>query len=171
MPQLLLIRHAKSSWDDPSLSDHQRPLNARGAQAGAVMGKRLRDQLSGTQRIFVSTATRTQQTLGTLLQQGQLANKCAISMHDALYHASATELIDFIRNEGQHYDHVTIIGHNPGLTDCVQQLCAGQGCDLPDNIVTAGAALLSCTQSWAALTNARLLWYRYPKQDIHQDEQ
>ncbi len=106
--RLILTRHAKSSWDTPSV-DHDRPLNKRGYQSAPLMGKWLRSNGYVPDQIFSSSARRTVETC-----EGLGFEPAPILTSD-LYHASAQCILDVLREATG--DTVLIVGHNPGLAD------------------------------------------------------
>ena len=125
MRQLLLLRHAKSSWDDPALSDHSRPLNARGRRAAAAMAGALRELGLAPQIVLVSSARRTLQTLDAL---GPLPGAPVIEATDDLYLAPWTALLSALRGVPAELRSVLLVAHNPGLHDLVLALSAeGRG--------------------------------------------
>ncbi|MFC3028851.1 MULTISPECIES: SixA phosphatase family protein [Roseomonadaceae] len=119
MRQLLLLRHAKSSWDDPRLSDHARPLNARGRRAAVAMGAAMRELGLAPDVVLVSSARRTLQTLEAL---GPLEGPPLIEPMDDLYLAAWPSLIDVLRRVRETARSVLVIGHNPGLHDLAMAL-------------------------------------------------
>lgn len=112
MRQLLLLRHAKSSWDDPGLSDHARPLNARGRRAAAAVAGAMRDLGLQPDLVLVSSARRTLQTLDALRP---FEDNALVEPMDALYLASASQLLDAVRKTPETVRSLLLIGHNPGL--------------------------------------------------------
>ncbi len=114
MRQLLLLRHAKSSWDDPRLSDHARPLNARGRRAAMGMGAAMRDLGLAPDVVLVSSARRTLQTLEAL---GPIEGPPLIEPMDDLYLTTWTSLIGVLRRVPETARSILLIGHNPGLHD------------------------------------------------------
>ncbi len=94
MRQLILLRHAKSSWDDPGLPDHARPLNARGRRAAAVMAAVMRDLGLGPDLVLVSSARRTLQTLEAL---SPLPDSPIVEPMDDLYLATWQRMLDTLR--------------------------------------------------------------------------
>ncbi len=112
MRQLLLLRHAKSDWDDPRLSDHARPLNARGRRAAAAMAQAMRELRLSPDLVLVSSARRTLQTLEALtpFEDGPL-----VEPMDDLYLAPWQRLLDLLRGVPETVRSVLLIGHNPGL--------------------------------------------------------
>jgi len=112
MRQLLLLRHAKSSWDDPKLSDHARPLNVRGRQAAGAMARAMRELGLTPDLVLVSSARRTLQTLEALEPWDETP---LIEPMDALYLAPAIELLEVLRRASPVVRSLLLIGHNPGL--------------------------------------------------------
>jgi phosphohistidine phosphatase len=123
MRQLLLLRHAKSSWDEPHLSDHARPLNMRGNQAAAAMAREMRRLGLLPDLVLVSSARRTLQTLAAL---EPWAEPPRIEPMDALYLAPASDLLDALRNAAPTARCVLLVGHNPGLHDLAMMLAGVQ---------------------------------------------
>ena len=112
MRQLLLLRHAKSSWDDPQLSDHARPLNLRGRHAAAAMAKEMRRLGLLPDTVLVSSARRTLQTLAALEPWDDPPR---IEPMDALYLAPAADLLTVLQSATPAARCVLLVGHNPGL--------------------------------------------------------
>ena len=119
MRQLLLLRHAKSSWDDPQLSDHARPLNVRGRQAAVAMAGAMRDLGLLPDVVLVSSARRTLQTLEALEPWDETP---LIEPMDALYLAPAAELLEVLRRAAPAARSLLLLGHNPGLHDLAMLL-------------------------------------------------
>jgi phosphohistidine phosphatase len=171
MRQLLLLRHAKSSWDDPSLADHARPLNPRGRRAAHLMAQAIRELGLSPDVVLVSSARRTLQTLEQLrpvLEAGTL-----VEPMDALYLASWPSLLALVRDAPETARSVMIIGHNPGLHDLAMALvgAAGQaagGADaqrLAEGYPTAALAEFSIAVPWRLLDagGGRLVRFLVPR--------
>ncbi|MBP0466486.1 histidine phosphatase family protein [Roseomonas sp. PWR1] len=124
MRQLLLLRHAKSSWDDPSLADHARPLNARGRRAAQAMSAAMRDLGLSPDVVLVSSARRTLQTLEAI---SPFADSPLVEPMDDLYLAPWPRLMDTLRRVPETARSVMVIGHNPGLQDLALALIGGAG--------------------------------------------
>ena len=122
MPQLLLLRHAKSSWDDPKLPDHSRPLNARGKYAANHLGQILRQIGAMPDRVLVSSARRTLQTLEQLEPWPVVP---AIEVQDNLYLASARSMLDLINEVPADTRRLLVVGHNPGMHELALLLLSG----------------------------------------------
>jgi phosphohistidine phosphatase len=110
--QLLLLRHAKSSWDDASASDHSRPLTARGRAAAGAMRQAMLGLALSPDVVLVSSARRTLQTLEALEPWEETP---LIEPMDALYLASAPALLAILNGVAETARSVMLIGHNPGL--------------------------------------------------------
>ena len=139
---LILVRHAKSSWDDTSLNDHERPLNQRGEANAPTMGIRLQKTGIMPDALFSSTALRASST--AKIFAGCLHFPDAeISFNSDLYLSSAGILQDFIAQIDNSLNTVLIFGHNPGLTLLVSQVWR-----LPiENIPTSGVVTIGFTDS------------------------
>jgi len=129
--RLHLLRHAKSSWDDPALPDHDRPLAPRGRRAAARLAGWLEDNEVRPQLVLCSTAKRARDTLALLT--GSLGEPPA-SLEDDLYHASATGLLARIRDVDDEVQEAMLIGHNPAL----QELCLLLAAASPERDGVAG---------------------------------
>jgi phosphohistidine phosphatase len=119
MRQLLLLRHAKSSWDDASMPDRDRPLNARGRSSAAVMRQAMRELGLIPDVVLVSTARRTQETLEALEPWDDAP---LIEPMDSLYLANPIQLIAALHGVPETVRSVLLIGHNPGLHDLAVSL-------------------------------------------------
>ena len=121
MKNLLLMRHAKSSWNDPYLADHDRPLNSRGKSDAPRMGKFVASIECVPEVILCSTAKRAKQTVEYFLQECPLEGE--VIYKQSLYHGGAEDFI----NELVHLDtalmNVMIVGHNPGMEDAIEEFC------------------------------------------------
>jgi phosphohistidine phosphatase len=119
---LLLLRHAKSSWDEPTLSDRERPLAPRGRRAARALGARLRGRRTRIDRVLCSPSRRARETLARL----ELPKKTPVRFEERLYLASARTLLARIRRLRSRDRCVLVIGHDPGL-DALVRLLAGTG--------------------------------------------
>ena len=138
MKTLFLIRHAKSSWNDFTLDDHERPLNQRGKDNAPIMAKRLHKLGIKPDALFSSTAKRAVTTAQKFADQLDFPQPQIVYNPD-LYLASAGMLQDYVSKIENSLNSVLIFGHNPGLTLLVHQVWG-----LPiDNIPTCGIVSLS----------------------------
>jgi phosphohistidine phosphatase len=117
--QLLLLRHAKSSWDDSSLPDHDRPLNARGHAAAAAVRGAMRNLGLAPDIVLVSTAKRTMQTLEALEPWEETP---LVEVMETLYLATVVQLLQHLRGIAETARSVLLIGHNPGLHELAKLL-------------------------------------------------
>src|SRR5436190_4340385 len=112
MKRIYLLRHAKSSWRDEDLADHDRPLAGRGRKAAKAMARHLRHESIQPELVLVSTALRVRQTLERI--EPALGRR-SVRVEAALYGASARSLLERLRAVPDTVTSVMIIGHNPGL--------------------------------------------------------
>lgn len=116
MKRLFLIRHAKSSWDEPDLADFDRPLNKRGKQDAPVMGKRLKKEHSANPDLILSSpAKRALRTAKIIAKAIDFPEK-KIEVKDSLYAAGITAILNVIHYLDDSLDEVMLFGHNPDLT-------------------------------------------------------
>ena len=143
--ELFLVRHAKSSWDDPTISDHDRTLNERGYRNAPEMGRRLSDRRVSPDALISSTALRARTTARIIADSLGWPEERVV-LDRALYHASATELQEYIGGLDNSHFSVMLFGHNPGMTSLVSHLFG-----LPiDNLPTCGVVHLQFSaESWA----------------------
>lgn len=168
MKRLLLLRHAKSTWDDPSLDDFERPLAPRGRRAAPQMAAVLVERGWAPDAALVSPAARTRETWA--LVAAALPAPPEPVFPRALYLASAAVLLDALRHAPAAADSLLLLGHNPGL-ERLAALLAGPGSD-PDALgalrakfPTAGLAVLETEGGWASLEEggARLAAFLTPR--------
>lgn len=120
MKRLLLLRHAKSSWHDPSLSDFERPLNRRGRAAARTMGDYLVREGLLPDLILCSAAQRTRETLAFI--QDRMDGDLPARIEKCLYEASVGETVRILKNVDSGVDTVMVIGHNTGLEEFARRL-------------------------------------------------
>lgn len=120
--QLFLLRHAKSAWDDPSIPDHDRPLNKRGRKAAAAMRQYIRSAGISPDLVWVSGARRTLQTLDALAPWRQPTK---VEIKEALYLAPPEKILGLVRGLPAWSRAVLLIGHNPGLQEFGKLLAEG----------------------------------------------
>ena len=160
------MRHAKSSWDDPLLSDHARPLNPRGRAAAAAMRRMMQEAGLAPDLVLVSSARRTLQTLEALEPWDDTP---LVEPMDALYLAAPEQMIQVLHGIAETVRSVLILGHNPGLHDLALLLAeAGEGQmrhRLSESFPSGALAEFSFAGSWSALHEggARLLRFVTPR--------
>ena len=120
MRSLTLLRHAKSSWDDDSIDDFDRPLNDRGRRSAKAMGKHLAAKNAAFDLILASPAERVVETLKGLEAGGWNTNR--VQFDPAIYHASTNDLLEMIRAAPGEVRRLMLVGHNPVLGMLALQL-------------------------------------------------
>src|SRR5262245_65743547 len=165
MRALYLLRHAKSSWDDPTLPDHERPLAPRGRRDAKRIARHLRTLGLKPELILCSPAVRTRETL-ELLQPA--VGDATVTFDDALYGASSDRLLARLRSVPDEVESVMLIGHNPGLEQLALEL-ASTGDELErleTKFPTAAPATLAIDKPWSRLEpgDATLAAFVVPKQ-------
>jgi phosphohistidine phosphatase len=124
MLTLSLLRHAKSSWDDPGLEDYDRPLAKRGEEAAPLMGAYMAKSGVTPELILCSPAVRTRRTIELLLPH--LPGGPTVEYEEAFYLAASSSLLARVRKIDANIEHVMIVGHDPGLHGLAVDL-AGSG--------------------------------------------
>jgi phosphohistidine phosphatase len=124
LKRLYLLRHAKSSWKDPELADHDRPLNGRGVRAAKAMARHLRDEGIDPELIVCSSARRARDTLKGI--EPALARR-RVEVEPMVYGASGGTLLELVRAIPDDVDAAMVIGHNPGLEELALQLARYEG--------------------------------------------
>jgi len=163
---LLLMRHAKSEWDDAEVSDHERPLSDRGQRAAALMGFFLRQRGLSPTRILCSSARRTRETLD--LAVGSLPDS-SVEIDRDLYLAEPALILERLRAVNDRERCVLVIGHNPGIAMLADSLARNSSPDLDrlrNKFPTGAVAELDIqSRSWADLAadSAHLAHYTTPK--------
>jgi phosphohistidine phosphatase len=165
--QLYVLRHAKSSWDDPGLDDRERPLAPRGRRAVELLGDHMRAAAIEPSLVLCSTARRTRETLAGVAPAG------VHSIEPELYGATAGVLLERLRRVAEPTPSVMVIGHNPAMQILVLRLAApeiGEGDDGDLELVrrkfpTGGLATLTFEGPWRELSpgGARLTALIRPK--------
>ena len=117
---LLLLRHGKSSWDDPDLSDSERPLNNRGKQNASTMGNFLKKENLVPDLIISSTAKRANKTANIIAKKSGYNKKILES--EVLYAATIENYVDVIQSIKNEFKIVLLVGHNPTIEDVVERI-------------------------------------------------
>jgi phosphohistidine phosphatase len=161
MKRLTLLRHAKSSWSDPSLKDFDRPLNDRGERDAPRMGQRLRVAGARPSLILSSPAARAWATAKIVARSINYPLEF-LQRENALYLATPDEILDTVTAQDDQFCDVMVVAHNPGLTELLARLCDSG----VDNMPTAAVATVELPiKSWLDVHGARgrLVYYDYPK--------
>ena len=154
---LYLLRHAKSSWDDPLLADHERPLAPRGREAAARIAVALARKRPRPAIVLCSSAVRARQTLAAVAPAAGAS--ADVRTLDTIYGASAGELLELLRQLPDRVAAVLVVGHNPGMQDLAIEL-TGDGDPavlrrLHEKFPTGALATLATDGTWAELAPGR----------------
>lgn len=161
MKTLLLIRHAKSSWDNISLPDFERTLNERGKHDAPVMAKRIRNKKIEIDYFVSSPAIRAKKTAEIFMDEFDV-KKEKILFVPSLYEGSIENFYDTVENLKDKNNTVAIFAHNPGITEFINSLKCFPVYDMP----TCGVfALKIKTKKWIAfkISEKEFLFFDYPK--------
>lgn len=164
MKRLALLRHAKSSWDNPGKSDFDRPLNKRGLHDAPLMGKLLADRGLRPTAIVSSAAARARAT-AELVGHELGIEPPAIRFTESLYLASADDMLASLERLAANDNEVMLVGHNPGITSLANRIADAH----IDNLPTAACFYIEAdVQSWPELLSrpGRLVFFASPKQDL-----
>lgn len=159
MKTLLLLRHAKSSWDDVSLRDFERPLADRGKRDAPRMGEELKLRAPLPDLIISSPATRARQTTQAIVDAGGLTAR--LEFNDSIYGATSGELTRLIRRLPDAVNCALMVGHNPGFEEVVSRLTGSD-----ERMPTAALACIEFQiDHWNDLEDGagRLIWLLTPK--------
>ena len=150
MKTLMLVRHAKSSWDNTALPDRDRPLADRGKRDVARMSKRLAERDLKPDLIMSSPAARALATAEVIAMRLGCKRK-NIAVNDRLYVGDADDLLEVIQELGDKLEHVMLVGHNPELTELARHL-SSEITDLP---TCAIAEFTFEAKSWSEIGKAK----------------
>lgn len=150
MAELLIMRHAKSSWDMPSLADHDRPLNGRGRRAAPKMGELLAAEDLLPDAVLCSNACRTMQTWDLL----STAAGCDVRprFREEIYLADGGDLLKQLHAIPSRSERGMIIGHNPSMEELVAML-TGRRVRMP----TASLVLVQTQGRWESIRSGRFV--------------
>jgi len=160
MKILLLVRHAKSSWNDPSLADRERPLNARGKRDAPWIGEFLKRHGLVPDLVLSSPAVRACKTARKLATAAGLDQR-RIELRQEIYDGGTEELRQLAAGLGPELNCVALVGHNPVLTEFVNGLIHSR----IDSIPTAGIVAVRCAAedwAWVRDRNGQLLLFARP---------
>lgn len=163
MKTLYIIRHAKSSWEDPEMDDADRPLNDRGKRDAPRMGKRLKEKEVTPHLMISSPAKRAFSTARRIAKVLDYKKKDIVK-EKKLYHASDDELLKVIQGFNSKHEIIFMFGHNPGLTDFANSLRNDE--HEIDNIPTCGIiAFQFNVNAWKDITwgIGNMLFFDFPK--------
>jgi len=162
MKTLILVRHAKSSWNEPGLSDFNRPLNERGKRDAPRMGKRFKEKALTPDRLISSSAKRALDTCTLIASAIEFPERNIIANKN-LYHANEDQILSIVHDLIEPDDVIMLFGHNPGFTDFTNRLMNIH----IDNIPTCG--IIGCTlpvDKWSDIKwgSGKMIFFDFPKQ-------
>ena len=162
MKRLYLVRHAKSSWDDPDLSDIDRPLNKRGKKDAPIMGERLKNEHKAKPDLIISSPAKRAIRTARIIAKEIGYSKEKIEIKDSLYASGVTAMLNVIHYLDDSLDEVMLFGHNPDLTSLANYLSNQQ----VDNIPTCGVFCVDFdVKSWQDIEKGKGIFkfFDYPK--------
>lgn len=160
---IFLIRHAKSSWDDPALADFDRPLNERGKKDAPVMAKKLRGKKVKIDAFISSPAKRARQTCKYFAEEFNFKKK-EIILEPELYEAGEENFLKVVENLKKKWHSVALVSHNPGITSFANSLTETRVDDMPTCSVFA---VKIGADNWEDLRSGEkeFLFFEYPGLD------
>ncbi|TQD40061.1 SixA phosphatase family protein [Haloflavibacter putidus] len=158
MKKLIIVRHGKSSWKE-DLPDNKRPLKKRGFNDAELIIKAFKLYLQKPIKAYSSHAVRAL-TTAELFKEGLDIKDENFTVIKDLYTFDASNLIGFIKNLDDNLDKVMLFGHNPAITETVNQL----GSKSFDNVPTTGLVVIDFdTDSWSKINDGRTLLSLFPR--------
>jgi phosphohistidine phosphatase len=160
MKTIYLLRHAKSSWKDESLSDIERPLNGRGKKAADTMGAFLKREKILVDLVLSSSAVRARQTIDRVLVSANIVTD--VRFDERIYEAGVQRLVEVVRQIENGKKNVILVGHNPGFEELLEWLTGTIG-----RMQTGALAKIGLkTSSWNSVSekSGTLEWIVRPKQ-------
>jgi phosphohistidine phosphatase len=161
MKTLYIVRHAKSSWDYPELTDFERPLNKRGRRDAPFMGALLADRGDAPELLVASPATRAAATARAFAEAFGRDFDEVVAL-PALYEADVDSYLEIVRGVDDSYGSAMFFGHNPETTELAELLTG----ETIDNVPTAGVVGVEANvETWkdVAPDNCRMKFFDYPK--------
>lgn len=154
MKKVILVRHGKSSWAEPELEDHERPLNKRGRRAAPVVAQWLAHRKHLPDRVVCSSSRRTRQTVSRM--SAAIPDLPEPVIEETLYHATPDAMLECLRRMPKDCDTVMLVGHQPGLSAFARKLTNGsvrpRCAQAFEHFPTAAAAVLELDiDDWSEL--------------------
>jgi len=159
MLRLFLFRHAKSSWTDPGLDDHDRPLNPRGKRAALLIGRFMRTQKLMPDLVLCSPARRARDTWK--LASAELGAAPRLVMEEALYDfGNGGRILDTVRAKAETTKSVMVVGHNPSIERLARRLIGKGDAKLRKRLAEkyptgALAVIIFETNAWSAIEDGK----------------
>jgi phosphohistidine phosphatase len=163
MKLLTLIRHAKSSRDNPRQPDHLRPLNPRGRRDAPAMGRYLDETFRFSPDAIVSSPATRAITTAKFIAEAIGFGEWRLHQDERIYEAPVSSLVEVLHDQSDEHDHVCLVGHNPGLENLTNWLC---GKRVVTDVVTCAVIMIELDlRSWSevGMGHGRLRDYIYPE--------
>lgn len=154
MKTLVLVRHAKSDWGDPSLADHDRPLNERGRRDAPRMGRRLAERGTRPDVILSSTAVRARSTAEAFAAELGI-DAASIVLDGRLYGSSPSTMLAVVGEVPDDVGCVMLVAHDPGMSELAEWLSADSGSPIDRMPTSAVAEFEFDVDTWSGLRLAR----------------
>ena len=149
MKDLLLMRHAKSSWKDDKLADFERPLNDRGRKAAALIGRYIAQENISIDLVVSSPAVRARQTIEHVLRAAK--KSVELRFDQLIYEATSMRLLEVISQVEDERKSVLLVGHNPGMEELLGTLVGGE-----QHMPTASLAIVSLqSKKWDKVSGSK----------------
>jgi len=159
MKQLILVRHGKSSWDDPKTADHDRPLKKRGFKDAKLVIKAFGTYMQSPLKVISSSANRALTTANLFKEGLQIADEDFTVVKEA-YTFESSELLEVIKKQNNAIERLMVFGHNPAMTSLVNYL----GDNYIENLPTTGLVVIDFdTDYWNEIENGKTLVSLFPK--------
>lgn len=162
MKTLLIVRHAKSSWDNPNFSDYERPLNSRGERDAPYMAKVIKDKGINADIIISSPAVRALTTAKAFAAE-QKIDESKIIIKELIYNSGFSEILRMLKKSDDVHNTIMLFGHNPDITHLSSYLSGNYF----DNVHTCGVVCIAFpnVDKWANIDdqNGILSFYEYPR--------
>ena len=158
MKRLILVRHAKSSLNQPLLSDHERILNQTGISEAKLIGQYLSNNQYIPSHIISSTATRTLETANIIIEQLKFKNK--IETQSLIYTDSVLNILNLINNVDNQYQCIMLVGHNPTITQLINHITNVK----IDHMPTCGTGIVDFKVTWDNIAeDGKLIDFIWPE--------
>jgi phosphohistidine phosphatase len=160
---LVLLRHAKSSWDDPALGDFERPLAPRGKRDAPKIGRFLASSGAEVDFVLCSNAVRARETWKLVAKAARFGG--LVEFTDEIYEAPAERLMRLVRGLPDTAACAMLVGHNPGFEDLIRVLCSRES-RMSVTVPTGALACVDCNADrWEGVSPAAgsLRWLVVPK--------
>lgn len=161
MKTLYLVRHAKSSWSDPDIRDHDRPLNKRGNKDAPFIGKLLCEKGINPQKLITSSAVRALETAKHIAKEIHF-DRNSVIIDERLYHPSTLDFLRVINEFDNSVSEVMFFSHNPGITDFANFISTFDVMNIP----TCGIVCIQFDiKDWKELSNhkGKIAFFEFPK--------